>query len=403
MKNIFHSILKRRHFWRYASFSEIAELYTSRTLRVVAVNLSAGFTSIYLYKTGYSLATIFLFWIVYYLYRLALILPVAKFVAHYGPKHTIFVSNILYIPAAISLSLVPSIGPPAIITWGLFTGVSMALYVIAYMVSFSKIKNVEHSGREIGYMAMLEKIASALSPVIGGAMAVYFGPQVVMWTSAVIIAISAVPLMSSSEPTRTHQKLDFKGFPWRLSYQSFKSEVAVGFDAIAASHAWGLFLTVTIFSTAGGFVYLDIGSIAAVSVVVGLLVSFIYGRMVDSSKGKQLLFYSTLLNSVTHSLRPFVGNIFAAVGVNFASETAITGVNFARLKGVFDIADQSGHRIIFLMWLETFSIIGAMLACLVIYLLLTFLSMSLAFTLFYLITAFIVLIIATTRFPVYEK
>ena len=54
-----NSLLKRRHFWRYASFSEVAELYASRLLRIFALNMISLFIAVYLYNQGYSLPFIF--------------------------------------------------------------------------------------------------------------------------------------------------------------------------------------------------------------------------------------------------------------------------------------------------------------------------------------------------------
>jgi FlaA1/EpsC-like NDP-sugar epimerase len=43
IKTLIYSLLERRHYWRYVSFSEIAEIYASRTLRVLAVSMVSVF------------------------------------------------------------------------------------------------------------------------------------------------------------------------------------------------------------------------------------------------------------------------------------------------------------------------------------------------------------------------
>lgn len=402
-KKILERLLKRRHFWRYATFSEISELYTSRTLRIVAMNLGAGFASIYLFQFGYSLAEIFLFWSVYFVYRLLLMPFVAKFVAYVGPKHGIFISNLLYIPALISLALIPSLGIGAIISWGMLAGASIGLYTLCYYIDFSKVKNAEHAGKELGYMAILEKLALALSPIIGGLLALFIDPQTVMWVSAVVIAVAALPLMATSEPTRTHQNLDIKGFPWRLTAGAYRSEIGVGFDYVASNQVWGLFLAVVVFSTAGASVYLSVGTLAAATVIVGIIMSYVYGKITDTKKGKKLLTYSVLANSLIYAFRPLVGQPASALAVNVANETAVTGISLTRLKGLFDLADISGHRIIFFALLESMAIIGALLACLLFYIMIVNFPTNFAFIFFYIVTGFIVLSIATVRFPVYDR
>lgn len=403
LDKIIKRLLQRRHFWRYASFSEISELYTSRTLRIIAMNLGAGFTSVYLYKFGYALSSIALMWAGYFLFRLIILPLCSKFVAYFGPKHGIFISNLLYIPSLICLALVPTVGVSAIVVWGLFSGMSSSLYVLCYYIDFSKVKNIENAGKELGYMAIFEKIALSISPVIGGLLALFFNPQAVMWLSAIVMAASALPLMSTAEPTLTHQKINYKGFPWRLSLGSFVSEIGVGVDAVASNQIWNLFLATIIFASAGEAVYLGVGAITAATVVVGLIVAYIYGRVVDSRKGRRLLIYSVLLNSLTHAIRPLTASPVGALGINVSNEVATTGITLSRLRGLFDVADSSGHRIIFFSLLEALLMLGSILACALAYLLFSILPSSIAFVSFYIVTAVVVLIVGTTRFPVYER
>lgn len=166
-----HRLLKRRHFWRYATFSEIAELYASRVLRILAFNMSAALSSIFLYQQGYDIWFIALFWCVFYLLKVLLAVPAASVVAKFGPKHTILFSNILFIPALVALGLSSTYGLwPLVIMIG-FQAVSAILYQIAYAVDFSKVKSVDHAGKEIAYMNIVEKVTGGLSPLIGGLLA----------------------------------------------------------------------------------------------------------------------------------------------------------------------------------------------------------------------------------------
>ena len=78
-------MLLRRHFWRHATYSEIAELYMSRMLRMAALYIASAFMSIYLYQNGYSIGHIALFWSAFYLFKSIAALPVAGLVARIGP------------------------------------------------------------------------------------------------------------------------------------------------------------------------------------------------------------------------------------------------------------------------------------------------------------------------------
>ena len=84
-----HMLLKRRHFWRYATFDEVAELYASRVMRLFALAMINIFVSIYLYQQGYGLLFIAIFYACSFLFRISIIYFVARFVAKFGPKHGI--------------------------------------------------------------------------------------------------------------------------------------------------------------------------------------------------------------------------------------------------------------------------------------------------------------------------
>lgn len=54
LKQLIYRLFERRHYWREMSFSEMAELYTSRVLRTLAVSMVSIFIAIYLYQNGYG-------------------------------------------------------------------------------------------------------------------------------------------------------------------------------------------------------------------------------------------------------------------------------------------------------------------------------------------------------------
>jgi hypothetical protein len=70
LQKAIHKILKPRHFWRDIGFNELSELYTSMLIRSLATSLIGLFVPIYLYKLGYSVRSIFLFFIIFFSVRI---------------------------------------------------------------------------------------------------------------------------------------------------------------------------------------------------------------------------------------------------------------------------------------------------------------------------------------------
>lgn len=403
IKNFIYRLLERRHFWRYASFSEVAELYTSRTLRVVGTYIASGFASVFLYQEGYSLSFIMQFWVSYYLFKVFLSFFAAKLTGRFGPKHGILLSNILYIPAMTSLGFVRLFGLEAIVMWGIFMAMSSTIYQLCYYVDFSKIKNAEHAGKEIGFMNILEKIAIGVSPIIGGVIALFFGVQVVMWTAAAIFTLAALPLLKTIEQTGTHQKIDLRGFPWRMALRSLVSQLGVGFDFVTTATVWGLFITIVIFPHIGNEIYVSLGALSSVTIVAAIGISYAYGVLIDRHRGGDLLRISVVVNALVHASRPFAAGVAPIVGTNIVNEVATTGITMSYMRGMFDTADLSGHRIVYLLAIDMMSDLGSALGCLILFACVNYLGDPTGLRLYFFIAAGFVLLTGTANFRLYRK
>jgi MFS family permease len=404
LQSFIHLLLKRRHFWRYSSFDEVAELYASRIMRMMAQYMINMFVAVYLYQEGYGLLFICGYFVVSFAFRVMIAYPAARFVAKYGPKHAILLGNILYIPALLIFPLEPLYGLAAIITFGVFQALSMVIFDLGYMVDFSKVKHVDHAGKEIGYMQIIERLTASLSPLIGGAVAFLIAPQATMILSAVLFAVASIPLFRTKEQVKLNQKLEFKRFPWRSTWRTIRAETAIGTDIVTSNFVWVLFLTVTVFATSGNDIYLTLGAFASVSVLTSFFSASAFGRIIDWRHGGDLLRVATIANSLTHVFRAFIVAPHGVAAVNIANEVTTTGYSMAYLRGIFDTADRAhGHRIVYLMFVSMAMNFGAMLGALVLLVLLLVLpTATLAFQLFFVFAAVYVLLLMTARFKLYQ-
>jgi len=403
IKSLISRIFQSRHFWRDATFSEIAELYASRTLRLAAINIGAGFTSVYMLRSGYSLAFIMSFWAILYFTKSFIAPLTGILVSRIGPAKGTFFSNLLYIPAMMALGFMPEFKIISIIIFAVCMGISVTLYEVCYFIEFSIVKNPEHAGKEIGFMNILEKIAISLSPVIGGAIALIFGAPTTMWVASLLFALAALPLLRNSSKSEKQQRITIRGFPWRMALPSIIAKTSTGFDLVASSIVWGLFLTIYVFPKSGNDIYVILGALSSVTVVVAILTSIWYGKTIDKNKGGNLLKVGVVANSMVHVSRIFITTPFDALGVNIVNEAATTAQNMAFLRGMFDTADVSGHRIMYLVAADMMNNIGATIACVAMILCTTMLTGPSSFKVFFGIAAFAILFVSTARFPIYRK
>ena len=404
IQQIIHRLLRRRHFWRYATFSEVAELYASRLLRMFALKFVAVFTSVYLLQLGYDLVFIGLFWAAFYFLKVFFAWPSAQIAARFGPKHGTLYSNILSAVAMAFLPFVPQYGLAALIPWCVMQAFSGCLNDLCYLIDFSKVKHVDHAGKEIGYMNIIEKVATGISPLIGGIIASLMGPGVAMLLSAILFLMSAVPLLRTAEPVRIGQKLKWKGFPWRATWRSLVAESAVGADVFATGNAWTLYIVVMLFAADGDEVYAKIGIFTSLTLFVVMAASYAFGKLIDGRQGLLLLRSSVIVNSLTHVFRPTVGSVTGVIANTAVNDVVTTGYSMAFTRGMFDTADRSGFRIVYLFLIEIVVNFGAGIAAVMFALSFYFINDAHpSFTVFFLVIAVFTALIAVPRFALYRK
>jgi len=397
-------MLLRRHFWRHATYSEIAELYMSRMLRMAALYIASAFMSIYLYQNHYTIGEIALFWAAFYLFKTVTALPVASLIARIGPKHGILVSNLLYIPALISFVFLPILGPWLLLPVLILQGTSATMYSIAYTIDFSKVKSVEHAGKEIAYMNILEKITTSISPLIGGVLAYFFGPQFVLVIAALLFALAAVPLLKTGEQVQTHVKLQFRGFPWGLIRQHWMAQVAVGYDVFASGTVWTLYTAVIVIGiSSSNDIYVITGILLSVVLIATLISSYMYGKIIDKKGGRVLMKASVIANSLTHLIRPFITSPIMVAGANVTNEVATTGYTMPYTRAVFDNSDLSGHRATYLGMVDLLANFGAFLAAVTLGVLFWAAGETFSLTNFFFVAGVVVLLVLTAHFSLYKR
>jgi len=371
---------------------------------MAALFIASAFMSVYMYQIGYSIGHISLFWAAFYLFKTIIALPVAGLIARIGPKHSILVSNLLYIPAMISFVFLPVLGPWLLLPVLILQGTSASMYAIAYIIDFSKVKSIEHAGKEIAYMNIFEKTTTSISPLVGGVLAYFFGPQFVLVVAALLFALAAVPLFNSGEQVQIGKKLQFKGFPWRLIRQHWIAQVAIGYDIFASGTVWTLYTAVIVIGiSSSNEIYVITGALLSVVLVATLISSYIYGKIIDKKQGGMLMKASIVANSITHLVRPFITSPFTVAGANIANEVTTTGYSMPYARAVFDNADLSGHRATYIGMVDALSNFGAFLAAGTLGILVLAAGSNFALTNFFFVAAVAALLILTAHFSLYKK
>ena len=402
-KNIINNI-SSRHFWRTASFSEMGQLHVARLVRTIAINLGAGLIAVYMYKIGYSLVFISLFWVAYFMLKVVIMLPLAQLIASIGPRKSIIISNFLYVPSMIAFMFVEQYAMPMLVVTVIFQTSSAALYDMGYLVGLSRLsRDSSKGGRAVAMMKIAETVAKGLSPLIGGILAMMFDPRASLVVSLLFFVLASIPLIKMVDSMKTGFRLAPRGFNWKQATQSLLVQIPIGFDYYASTTAWSLFLVVLIFASGGNEVYAKLGALTSLILVVSLVSAYAYGKLIDKKAGGQLLIWTAIGSVVSNLFRVFVRTPIAAIGTNAAHEMMATGYSMAYTRGMMDTANQTGYRVFYVAMTQLTVNLGAGLAALVLAVIIALLGDSIGFSVFYAITSVVVIGIAFVRFSVYKK
>jgi MFS family permease len=306
-----------------------------------------------LLSIGFTLTSILTLLCLYFAVRVFADFGAAFLVARFGPKHIILLGQILFTISSLLFLTLESRAWPLIVLGGVW-GASQSCFFIAFDVDFSKIKHSQHAGKELGYVEIMSKIGAIIGPVLGGVVAIVFGPQFIFVVSTVLLMAGLLPLFTTSEPTRTRQKLNYRSFSLLNVQQHITPIAAVHLENTLSIMMWPLFLA--LFVIPGTGVFIQIGILSSVSVLVAILSARIIGGLVDKQKGRLILRISASFNALLHLFKPLVSTYFAAFGVGISNEIATIGYRLPFFKAYYDLADRfPGYRIVFISVMESFS------------------------------------------------
>lgn len=397
LKKILHRLLHHRHFWRDVGFDELSEIYVSMMFRGLALSVTGLFVPLYMIQLGYNMTSVAFLAACYFLARaFGGDVAAAYAVARIGPKHTILIGNILLILSTLMFLTLEMMSWP-IILLGIIWGASASFFFVAFHVDFSKIKHKDHGGKEIGYLNIMERLGFAIGPVVGGLIAMWFGGQYIFLAATVLLFIGVIPLFQTGEPTKTHQKLDWKGLDVGKLKRDFFSFGALGVEHTLSMFLWPLYLG--LFVLAGSTAYAKLGALSSISVIVSMTTAYIIGRLIDKRKGRDLLRISVIINALIHIIRPFIRSYGLATATSIASESVQVGYRMPFTKGMYDASDDlPGYRIVYITSMEIFSSAVRGVVWLLLAILTFGFSNIVVITIGFVIASIATLLVATERF-----
>ncbi len=264
------------HQYHYFQNREIDELYISIALRTFAVALIAIFVPVYLINLGFSLGTVFLYFIIYYATATA-IMPYAMLFNTFGIKKNMAFGSLFLIVYYLFLTNIGSIHFSIVAILG---GLSSASYFAGYHIEFSHFHTKGSEGKQSSIIYVSTVLAASLGPIIGGLLIDKFTYSVVFFVASVVMVCSLIPLFMSKDYKMRSSTVDYGKILRSDKLSKGFAYIASGSTLVVAGIAWPL------------FIYTQLSSVVSLGVIISMtslllcVFSFYMGKIIDGSFGR---------------------------------------------------------------------------------------------------------------------
>lgn len=337
---------------------EVKELYFSVAIMEFAVAMVSLFEPIYLWKIGFKIPQILLFYLaVYGLYFF--ILPLgAKIARGYGFEHGILFSSpflILYFLSLFATPYSPAFVGVAVIAFA----IQKTLYWPSYHADFTVYSDDGERGKELGNLMLILSMVAMAGPFIGGTLIYFFGFPTLFIIACAAILASNIPLFSTLE-NFSPKKFSYKGAYKRLiapeNRRAFFAYLGYG-EELIFMYVWPVFIFLIMKNE------LSAGSLVAAATLLMIVITLYIGKLSDN-KNKS----SVIKAGAAVSIFSWIARIFplAAVSLFFVESLTRVGRNFTQVPIfalTYDRAKRSGNIMERIIFFEMSLIAGKIITC----------------------------------------
>lgn len=348
---------------------QVKELFFFNTLISLALALVMIFEPIYLYKIGYDLNKIMLFYLIVYTLYFFIVPVGAKFARRIGYEWGMFVGSLLFIAFYISLFLIAQYPILFYIAPAIFALQKM-FYWPAYHANFARFSDQEEEGREISAMTVASSLVFIIGPVLAGLI-------ISQWGYGVLFIVASIIFLASNIPTLiTREHLKPGNFSYKEAYQdlfskenrkSFLGYIGFGEELIAMI-VWPVFISIIIADI------FNLGLVITLTTFITTLVVFYIGKKSDSSNKRKILVWGSYIYALAWFFRIFIVNMMGVFLVDTLSRLGKNIISIPLIALVYEKAkeQEADHKrtvMSRILFFEMSLIIGKFLAIVAIYIL----------------------------------
>jgi MFS family permease len=249
----------------------------------VALGGGGAFWSVYLLKAGLSVPGVLLMSATTFGLRLILRSFLLLLGVRVGLRRLVVIGTVLMGISFPFLTPVHGVGWPLV--WlVIVTALADTVYWPSYHAYFAALGDEEHRGQQLGIREAISALLGIVSPLVAGWLLVGFGPRVAFFTTGVVQALAALPLLWTPDVPIARRAPG----AFRAALSGAMLFVGDGWVSSGYFIVWQLALFITL-----GENYLAYGAVGGL----------VLGRYIDSGKGGQAVWVSIGLLSLVIMLR----------------------------------------------------------------------------------------------------
>ncbi|MFQ3275064.1 MAG: MFS family permease [Candidatus Nanohaloarchaea archaeon] len=297
---------------------EIQEVYLHTFLFKLGVKLVSIFIPFYILELGFSLNTVFMFFLIYYGSYLVFSWTNALICSKIGYKHTMILASAPIIAFYFLLRGASSI--TEVYSLALLGGFAFNLY---WTGMNPETANSSHDGereKETGFFFSMPSLASISAPIIGGMILAISSFQVLFGATVGLIALSFLPFLLTQEHY-TGMDLNLREFISEFGLTDFMTFFFKGFNSMGKKMLWPAYLAVII----GGS--LNIGGAGSFRALGSVITSIGIGRIANDGNRSRIVVTGMIIAAGTYMLMASVTTPTAAFLISLVNGLSYTAAS----------------------------------------------------------------------------
>ena len=359
---------------------QVKELFVFTTLINFALALVMIFEPIYLYKIGYSLNEIMIFYFIVYVFYFIFAPLGGKFAHYFGYEQSMFVGSIFFIIFYVSLFFIAQY-PILFYLTPIIFALQKMFYWPAYHANFARFSDQKEEGREISTLTAAVSLVFIAGPVLAGFI-------VSQWGYGALFTVASIIFLAANIPTlMTRENLSLPSFSYKKAYRdlfnrenrkSFFGYIGFGEELIVMI-IWPIFISVVIADI------FDLGLVVTLATLITTLVIVYVGKLTDAINKRKILSLGSYIYSLAWFFRIFITNTAGVFFVDTLSRLGkdIISVPLIALSYQKAKEQEASHTKVVMnqvLFFEMALIVGKVLAVIAVYFLTLFIAdESLAF------------------------